>query len=78
MAGHYVAIDTTQMKHISSRVAEAAIKFDLLSVDPKCQVCIVTDNLKLISKSYIISICVHYNRVFCSYRSSVAYGQVLI
>ena len=32
-------ISDAQMKQISSKMAEASIKFDLLSVDPKCPVC---------------------------------------
>ena len=37
-----LSLADAQMKHISFRMAEASIKFDLLSVDPKCQVYILT------------------------------------
>lgn len=46
-----------QMKQISSRMAEASIKFDLLSVDPKCLVqvkCFLDDTVDLRSSGSFV------------------------
>lgn len=46
-----------RLKYISSRIAEASIKFDLLSVDPNCQVQLFDmDNSQLLIAELFCSI----------------------